>query len=70
MAQELFTTFDKQILGEITLKPSDPGTFRIWLDDQLLFCRREQGRFPELKEIKQAIRDIVEPDRSLGHSDR
>jgi selenoprotein W-related protein len=29
----------------------------------------EQGRFPEIRELKQLVRDRIAPGRSLGHSD-
>lgn len=70
MAQELLITFERE-LGEVALMPSPvSGTFVLRLDDAVLFDRREAGRFPEPKEIKQLIRDRVAPDRDLGHSDR
>ena len=36
----------------------------------LLWDRKIEGRFPESKEVKQLIRDVVNPDKDLGHSDR
>lgn len=70
MAQELLTTFTGDIQG-ITLLPSDiNGRYQIRVDDQLIFDRKIQGRFPEIKELKQIIRDIVAPEKSLGHSDK
>ncbi len=70
MAQELLTTFTDE-LGEVALVPSsESGRFFVVLDDETIFDRREQGRFPESKELKQLIRDRVAPDRDLGHSDR
>jgi selenoprotein W-related protein len=39
------------------------------LDGNMLFDRSVEGRFPEVKEIKQKIRDIIAPDMNLGHSD-
>lgn len=70
MAQELLVTFEKD-LAEVSLRPSEEaGTFDVWLDGQLLWCRREDGGFPELKDIKQRVRDIIRPDKTLGHSDR
>ena len=70
VAQELLTTFAEE-LGGVTLKPSETsGTFLISVDDQLIFNRKFEGRFPEIKELKQSVRDIVCPDKSLGHSDR
>ena len=36
----------------------------------LFFCHRciLEGRFPESKELKQIIRDRIDPARDLGHS--
>ena len=34
-----------------------------------MFDRSTEGRFPEVKEIKQMIRDQLVPYRDLGHSD-
>jgi len=39
------------------------------VDDEVIWSRKERGRFPEIKEIKQLIRDRVAPGRSLGHTD-
>ena len=41
----------------------------ITLDGDLIFDRATEGRFPEVKEIKQLIRDKVSPSKDLGHSD-
>ncbi len=69
-AQELLTTFAEE-LGGVTLKPSETsGTFLISIDEQLIFDRKVKGRFPETKELKQAVRDIACPEKSLGHSDK
>jgi selenoprotein W-related protein len=35
-----------------------------------LFDRKEAAHFPEIKELKQMIRDIVNPGKDLGHSDK
>ncbi|HLV01387.1 MAG TPA: SelT/SelW/SelH family protein [Acidobacteriota bacterium] len=69
IAEELLTTFEEE-LGEVALIPSSGGTFDIYLDDQLLYSRKEEGSFPELKTLKQKIRDHIVPGRDLGHSDR
>ena len=70
MAQELLTTFENE-LSEVALKPASSGTFEVWLDEtQLVWSRKQMGQFPELRELKQLIRDRVNPERSLGHSDR
>lgn len=69
MAQELLTTFETE-LGGITLVPGTGGVFEVRLDNEIIFSRKEQGRFPESKELKQQIRDRIAPDKPLGHSDR
>ncbi len=69
MAQELLVTFEQE-LGEVALVPGIGGVLDIRLDGQLLFSRKQAGRFPEMKELKQLIRDQAFPDKSLGHSDR
>jgi selenoprotein W-related protein len=70
MAQELLATFAEE-LGSVTLTPDvTGGVFEIRLDDKLVWSRKEKGRFPDIKELKQLVRDHVAPDRSLGHVDR
>lgn len=69
MAQELLSTFGAD-LEAVTLKPGSGGIFEIRLNDELLFSRQQAGRFPESKELKQLVRDRIDPGRDLGHSDR
>lgn len=69
MAQELLTTFDTE-LDELTLKPGTGGIFEVYANDQLVWSRKQQGRFPEITELKQLVRDVIAPQRDLGHSDR
>ena len=68
-AQELLTTFEAE-LGAVTLIPGSGGVFDVRVDGRMVWSRKDQGRFPELKELKQIVRDHVAPDKSLGHSDR
>jgi Rdx family len=35
----------------------------------MLWDRKIDGGFPEAKVLKQRLRDHIDPDRSLGHSD-
>jgi selenoprotein W-related protein len=69
LAQELLSTFDTD-LGEVALVPGTGGIFEVRVNDELVWSRKEQGRFPEAKELKQRVRDRVAPDKDLGHSDR
>ena len=36
----------------------------------VLWDRKIEGRFPESKEVKQLVRDLVNPNKDLGHSDK
>lgn len=69
MAQELLTTFAAE-LGEVALRPGTGGVFEVLLDGETIWSRRERRRFPDIKELKQLVRDRVAPGRDLGHSDR
>ncbi|WP_299287839.1 SelT/SelW/SelH family protein [uncultured Mucilaginibacter sp.] len=70
MAQELLTTFEDDLHG-VLLQPSEVGgRYSVFVNDELLFDRKREGRFPEIKELKQLVRDKVNPDKSLGHSDK
>ncbi|KAK3687013.1 hypothetical protein LTR37_019222 [Vermiconidia calcicola] len=83
MQQELLSTFQTSI-GEIALVPSTGGLFQVRLTyvpqdangqavaeakDVLIWDRKVEGGFPEAKILKQKIRNHIEPDKSLGHSD-
>lgn len=69
MAQELLTTFEQE-LGEVALAPGTGGIFEVKLDGEIIFSRKQEGRFPESKELKQLVRDRIAPEKPLGHSDR
>ncbi|HEX2532276.1 MAG TPA: SelT/SelW/SelH family protein [Chitinophagaceae bacterium] len=69
MAQELLTTFTEELQG-VCLQPAEiSGAFTVRVNDEVLFDRKRDGRFPEIRELKQAVRDKVAPDKNLGHSD-
>jgi predicted Rdx family selenoprotein len=75
----LLSTFSTG-LGEVALQPSTGGTFIVSITHQpagaetastkTLWDRREDGGFPETKELKRRVRDVIEPDRDLGHVDK
>ena len=52
MAQELLATFAEE-LGSVTLTPDvTGGVFEVRLDGEMIWSRKDKGRFPEIKEIK------------------
>ena len=69
LAQELLTTFESD-LKAVSLMPGTGGVFEVRLNGGLIFSRKAEARFPESKELKQLIRDQIDPNRDLGHSDR
>ena len=69
MAQELLATFSEE-LGSVNLHPDTGGHFEILLDGVPLWERKRDGGFPEIKVLKQRVRDVIDPERDLGHVDR
>ncbi|WP_316814785.1 SelT/SelW/SelH family protein [Pedobacter nyackensis] len=70
MAQELLSTFTDEITGVLLMPAEVGGAYVICIDGVVIFDRKEKGRFPEIKELKQLVRDIVSPEKRLGHSDK
>jgi len=69
MAQELLSTFQDEI-AELVLKPGTGGIFEVHAGGVLVWSRKAEGRFPDIAELKQRVRDQVAPERDLGHIDR
>ena len=67
-AQELLTTFESE-LGGVTLSPGTGGVFEVRLGIQVLWSRKKEERFPDIKELKQIVRDYIAPEKNLGHSE-
>ena len=72
-AQELLSTF-QNIIQSVTLIPNRDrsGVFLVRLNGQVVWDRKQPDTrgFPEVKMLKQRIRDVVTPDMPLGHSDK
>ncbi|EME89430.1 uncharacterized protein MYCFIDRAFT_76767 [Pseudocercospora fijiensis CIRAD86] len=81
--QELLSTFGTSI-GEVALIPTTGGLFQVNLtykpvtsesegevqaSEVLIWDRKTEGGFPETKILKQKIRNFIEPQKNLGHSD-
>ncbi|KAI0691384.1 Rdx family-domain-containing protein [Cytidiella melzeri] len=80
VSTELMLTFPSPVIKAVSLLPLNSeetgGRFRVWLflsaqeSPTLIWDRKVEGGFPELKVLKQRIRDRVQPGISLGHSDK
>lgn len=68
MAQELLSTFPLE-LARVALVPGTGGIFEIRIDDLLVWERKRDGGFPDVRQLKQLVRDRIDPERSLGHTD-
>ena len=73
LAQELLTTFASEI-RELALVPGKGGILEVRVDGEVVYNRAESSEdragFVDPKTLKQRVRDLVAPGRSLGHSDR
>jgi len=69
VAQELLSTFEQELAG-VTLVPGSGGVFEVRVGDDVVWSRKDAGRFPEAAELKRLVRDRVAPGRSLGHVDQ
>jgi selenoprotein W-related protein len=69
MAQELLSTFEMEI-GGVSLIPGTGGIFEVRVNETTIWSRKERGRFPDIKELKELIRDHIAPGKDLGHTDR
>ena len=68
MAQELLVSFGEDIEG-VSLVPSDGGVFEVRVGGTLVWSRAEMGGFPDIRQLKRAVRDVACPGRDLGHAD-
>ena len=68
LSQELLQTFESE-LGEVALVPAAAGVFQIVVSGKNVWDRKADGGFPSAKELKRRVRDVIAPDKDLGHSD-
>ncbi|ORY84922.1 Rdx family-domain-containing protein [Protomyces lactucae-debilis] len=72
-AQELLTTF-QDVIGEVALIPASGGHFVVTIThegkESCIWNRKDEGGFPEAKQLKQLVRNIINPEQDLGHSDK
>lgn len=54
----------------MVLRPGTGGIFEVHINYRLIWSRTEQGRFPDIKELKQLVRDQIAPEKDLGHTHR
>ncbi|MCC6207642.1 MAG: Rdx family protein [Gammaproteobacteria bacterium] len=66
VAQELLKTFEDEI-AEVALRPGGGGIFALRLEENLLFSNKEEGRFPEMRELRERLAEALGSDKRFGH---
>src|SRR5262245_42448659 len=61
-----FSTHHEARAGQRNVQEGTGGVFEVRVDNEVIWSRKERGRFPEIKEIKQLIRDRVAPVARSG----
>ena len=57
-------------LAEVALVPGTGGVFEVSCDGKIIWERKRDGGFPDAAKLKQLVRDVIDPERDLGHADR
>ena len=55
----MFNAFGEEIKS-LRLTPGQRGEFSVWANGHLLFSKKEAGRFPEVKEVFEALNRRLE----------
>ncbi|GMH87537.1 hypothetical protein TrST_g13301 [Triparma strigata] len=75
---ELFQTFHTRrlqkglepLISETTIAASEnAGDWRMEINNQLVWDRRTDGGFPDLKLVKNRVKEVLDPSVDLGHSE-
>ena len=69
MAQELLATFAED-LAEVALVPGHRRRLHDRVRRRAAPERTRDGGFPDVKALKQRVRDRLDPGRNLGHIDK
>ena len=67
IAQELLSTFSEDIRGVSLIPGNEVGIFEIRCGRDIIWERGKKKGLPEIKELKRKVRDVVVPDKDLGH---
>ena len=68
IAQELLQTFSDD-LTEVALVPDNQVHWRSGLGVTRVWTRSSGHSVPEIKALKAQVRDVIAPDKALGHSE-
>lgn len=69
VAQELLHTFAEHV-ASVTLVPDEGGMFNVAVDGEVIFANQAEGRFPEMRELRELIAArLDDPPRSRHAKD-
>lgn len=60
LAGDVMEEFGDFLPGGVAIVPGEHEGFDVWVDDRLLFSRKQLGRFPNEREIEDQLIDILE----------
>ena len=66
LAQELLAANEEDLAG-VTLIPGRGGIFEVRIDDDLVFSHEQAGRFPEPRDLKDAVRAALGQEPAPRH---
>lgn len=66
MAQELVSVFGEG-LDQVALAPRTGGVFRVLVGDTVIWDRAVDGDFPDIRTLKQRVRDSIHLARAETH---
>ena len=71
MSQEILHSFSDDIEGVLLYPENEaPGVFEISVGETIVWERKADGGFPGASDLKKRIRDVIAPERDLGHHDK
>ncbi len=59
MAENILHDFEENLTGGLTLVPSSGGVFEVSHGDQVVFSKKQSGRFPEENEVEEALEGLL-----------
>lgn len=69
LGQEILSSLH-DVVAQVSLIPDDSGgLFEVHVGDVLIWERVRDGGFPDAAELKRRVRNIVDPEREMGHVD-
>lgn len=66
VAQELLHTF-ADYTAEVALVPSNGGRFEVWINGDEVFSTKKNGRFPEMRELREIAGGYLEEGWKSRH---